>query len=133
MVAEAWLDPVAQAPDAAAGVSNAFNGIIAGLREGSIVGCPLNNLALELAYAEPEFRTEIQRVFDQWQRSLAERISDTNVIAPGSGMTADELATLIIASYSGAMTMAKTAQAVRPLTVTLKLLEQLWRPPTPRG
>jgi TetR/AcrR family transcriptional repressor of nem operon len=126
MVTEAWADPVAQAPDAGTGVANAFNGIIAGLKEGAIVGCPLNNLALELAYAEPAFRAEIQEIFEQWQRALAQRIDETNLIAPGSGMTADELATLIIASYSGAMTMAKTAQTARPLTDTLKLLGRLW-------
>jgi AcrR family transcriptional regulator len=127
MVVDAWVTPVVEAKSADKGVAKAFKDIVSGLREGSIVGCPLNNLALELAYAEPDFRIEIQRIFDDWRAALAGSIRQSKLVGPGSGMTADELATLIIAAYSGAMTMAKTAQSVRPLNVTLKLLTRLWR------
>jgi TetR/AcrR family transcriptional repressor of nem operon len=127
MVADAWVTPVTDAKTADKGVVKAFKDIIGGLREGSIVGCPLNNLALELAYAEPDLRIEIQQIFDDWQAALASSIRQSKLVGPGSGMTADELATFIIAAYSGAMTMAKTSQSAQPLNVTLKLLTRLWR------
>ena len=50
---------------------------------------------------------------------------------PGSGATAEEVAMLVIATYSGAMTMAKTGQSVQPLKAALKLLSQLLEPNAP--
>ncbi len=127
MVEEAWVAPVMEAPSADKGVANAFKNIIGGLCEGAIVGCPLNNLALELAYAEPDFRREIQFIFEKWQGALSQRIAASHLIAKGSGVTPDELASLIVATYSGAMTLAKTAQSAKPLEIALKLLPRLWK------
>ena len=128
MVEEAWIAPVVDSTRADKGLAKAFKGIIGGLREGAIVGCPLNNLAIELANSEPEFRLEMQQIFDDWQTALAKRIKETKIVPRGSGMTAEDLATLVVAAYSGAMTMAKTSQTTRPLNVTLKLLSRLWKP-----
>lgn len=125
MVDEAWIEPVVRSPSAGKGVETAFKAIIRDLTEGSIVGCPLNNLALELAYAEPEFGSAIQEIFDRWQQALATTIKESGLSGRGTGMTADDLATFVIASYSGAMTMAKTAQSARPLKATLKLLDRM--------
>ena len=135
MVEEAWIAPVIEATNPKTGVTKAFQDIIGGLKEGAIVGCPLNNLALELAYAEPDFRTEIQAVFDHWQAALTRRFEQSRGNHTVAGLTASELATVIVASYSGAMTMAKSAQSSAPLNATLKFLNHLWQeapPASPR-
>ncbi len=126
IVEEAWFTPIVEARHPEKGIERAFKGIIDGLKKGAIVGCPLNNLALELAYAEPDFRKEIQAIFKKWQKTLAKRFAESRVIDPGGGISADELATFVIATYSGAMTMAKSAQSADPLRTTLKLLTRMW-------
>lgn len=126
IVEEAWFAPIVEAKDPGKGIEQAFRGVIGGLKKGSIAGCPLNNLALELAYAEPDFRKEIQAIFRKWQKTLAKRFVEDKAIGSASGISADELATFVIASYSGAMTMAKSAQSADPLKTTLKLLTRMW-------
>ncbi|MBV9527940.1 TetR/AcrR family transcriptional regulator [Sphingomonas sp.] len=127
-VEEAWIDPVRNAATAEAGVRKAMTDIIADLKEGSIAGCPLNNLALELAYAEPQFGSALQPIFDRWTQVLARQIGATGFALAGPAATAEEMATLVIAAYSGAMTMAKTGQSVQPLKAALKLLTRLLEP-----
>ena len=125
-VEEAWFTPIVEAKRPDKGIERAFRGVIDGLKRGSIVGCPLNNLALELAYAEPDFRREIQAIFKKWQKTLARRFAESEMIDTRGDISADELATFVIASYSGAMTMAKSAQSADPLKTTLKLLTKMW-------
>jgi hypothetical protein len=97
-------------------VSRIFAGIAAGIEaRGRVAGCPLNNLALELALADPEFREAVDSVFSEWRAALGDRIGGT----PG-GARLDQTrraaaAMFIISTYSGAMTQAKTSQNSAPL------------------
>jgi len=124
IVDEAWIAPVAEAADPVAGVTNAFQGIIRGLGKDRIAGCPLNNLAVELAYAEPDFRRELQAIFQKWQDTLSARIAESGTW--DDGLSPAEIATFVIASYSGAMTLAKSGQSAAPLNIALKLLTNRW-------
>lgn len=124
VVEEAWIDPVLDAADAFEGITNAFEGIAGGLRRRRIAGCPLNNLAVELAFAEPEFRKAIDKIFRKWRDVLAEKIAGS--ANRPAGLSPDELATFIVASYSGAMTLAKSSQSPEPLKVALKCLATQW-------
>lgn len=125
MVDEAWIAPVLEADKPVEGVGNALRGIVKDLGK-PIIGCPLNNLALELANSDPEFRKEIQAVFDSWRDALAVRFAQSKQLLRKSGLTPEELATFVVASYSGAMTLAKSAQSAEPLNVTLKFLTNMW-------
>ena len=113
-----WMEPLALAPSAAAGLDKVFRSIERALDERQAVrGCPLNNLALELSLTDPEFRGEIQRLFARWQAAILAKLrSDAR-----EGRLADPdpsgLATLVLAAYSGAMAMAKAEQSSRPLKV----------------
>lgn len=121
-VDEAWIRPVNEAENAAEGVRRAFDGILDGLDDAPIAGCPLNNLALELACAEPEFRQELQIIFERWQEALSKRIATGRVRRKQGQVSPAELATFIVASYSGAMTLAKSSQSSAPLNTALKVL-----------
>ncbi|MGH8138177.1 MAG: TetR/AcrR family transcriptional regulator [Steroidobacteraceae bacterium] len=115
-VRETWVDPVRTAASLPAAVSQVFAQITAGIEaRGRVAGCPLNNLALELALADPEFRDAVEAVFAEWRAALGDRIGST----PG-GVRLDRsrraaAAMFIISTYSGAMTQAKTSQSAAPL------------------
>jgi hypothetical protein len=54
-------------------------------------------------------------VFEQWSDAIASRIRSEQAAGAFDDTNADELATFIIASYSGAMAIAKAAQDSAPL------------------
>jgi AcrR family transcriptional regulator len=119
-VREAWISPVEEARDTVSGVRTAFHLVADGLREqGFVRGCPANNLAVELAFADADFRAALQPIFEEWREAIARRLID-------EGRDADEardLATLVVAAYSGAMSMAKVEQTPEPLLIALRAVE----------
>jgi hypothetical protein len=78
-------------------------------------GCPVNNLTLELAFADPDYRAELRRLFDLWRSTITERL--------GGGREA--LAALVVAAYSGAMALAKVEQRGEPLRLCARELKAL--------
>src|SRR5258706_16169418 len=53
-VRQTWIVPVLSASSLEKGIAAVFREIIAGLEaRGSVAGCPLNNLALELSLSDP--------------------------------------------------------------------------------
>ncbi|WP_394823638.1 TetR family transcriptional regulator C-terminal domain-containing protein [Pendulispora albinea] len=128
-----WIEPVQSARAASEGIFEVFDAIIASLDErGAVQGCPLGNLALELSLADPDFRAAVREVFETWRRALAERLRTER--RAGKGETDPEaLATLIVASYSGAMAMAKAEQSSEPLKVCADELARVLGPRTRKG
>ncbi|HEY1891853.1 MAG TPA: helix-turn-helix domain-containing protein [Steroidobacteraceae bacterium] len=122
-VREAWIDPVRNAPAFGKGVADAFRSIIGGMRaQGPVLGCPLNNLALELALTDVDLRRGVESIFVEWRGVLVDRIGGTR---GGARLDADRraaAANFVISVYSGAMNMAKAAQNTAPLTDALELL-----------
>jgi AcrR family transcriptional regulator len=125
-VREAWMDPVRNASALGKGVAEAFGSIIGGMRgRDSVQGCPLNNLALELALTDADLRRGVESVFAEWRSALIERIGDTRGGARLGDNDRTAAANFVISVYSGAMNMAKAAQSVAPLVDALELLS-LW-------
>lgn len=120
-----WIAPVRSAPDAIDGIAGVFDRIAAGLRRrGGVSGCPLNNLALELSLADPEFRTAMQAVFEAWRAALAARLRADQAAGRLAPADADDLAALIVAAYSGAMAQAKAQQDAAPLEACARQLKR---------
>ena len=93
-VEEVWIAPMGSAPSAKQGIQAIFEGLADQLdAQGSVRGCPVNNLTLELAFADPEYRAELRALFDRWRQAIADRLR---------GATADAVATMVISAYSGA-------------------------------
>lgn len=115
-VQDAWVEPVRTAPTAMDGILTVFQRIAVSLdARGMVLGCPLNNLVLELSLADPEFRDALKAIFDQWRSALAEKFrADEDAGALKAGV-AENLAALVVASYSGAMALAKASQDSVPL------------------
>ena len=115
---ETWLEPVRSAANAQAGILGVLDSLARELdAQGSVRGCPVNNLTLELAFAEPDFRAELRRLFDLWRSTIAKRLSGRN--------DGDALAALVVAAYSGAMAMAKVEQRGEPLRLCARELKPL--------
>lgn len=123
---QAWLDPLLAAPSVAEGVRTAIAATSGGLRaQGFVRGCPVNNLAVELAFADSDFRAALQAIFAEWQCTIAERLGREGMPADFRDVPPEALAGFVIAAYSGAMTMAKAEQSPAPLENTLALLMRL--------
>ncbi len=76
-----------------------------------MTGCPLNNLAQELSSVDEQFRCKIEAVFDGWRRGIADRLRlgrDEGYI--DANVDCDQAAMFFIASFEGAIGMAKNAQ-----------------------
>lgn len=122
-VRKAWIEPVVVAPTAAEGIAEAFAAIIAELEsKQAVTGCPLNNLALELAGVDGDFRLALQAVFAAWRNALAGKMRADNTAGKAGYAEPDTVAAFAVAAYSGAMALAKTSQSVEPLKLCAKEL-----------
>jgi AcrR family transcriptional regulator len=124
-VAQTWIAPLREAKTTLDGVTSVFKSIAAQLETRRAVrGCPLNNLTLELAFADPDFQAGLAKVFANWQSEIEAKLKqDMNeqVLArskPGP------LAAYIIAVYSGAMALCKVQQSAAPLLQCLPELRE---------
>lgn len=122
-VEETWIEPVRTAPDALDGIAGVFDRIAEGLRRrGAVSGCPLNNLVLELALADPEFRSAMDAVFGAWRAAIAARLRADQAAGRLAEADADDLAAFVVAAYSGAMAQAKAQQDAAPLEACARQL-----------
>jgi AcrR family transcriptional regulator len=115
-VRETWIDPLRTAPSVSRGILHVFAEIIRGIeKRGSVAGCPLNNLAMELSFSNPRFRDALQSIFGAWQAALAQRLGETRGGARLDRARRAAAAAFIVSSYSGAMNLAKAMQSASPL------------------
>jgi AcrR family transcriptional regulator len=122
-VRETWIDPIREARSLNAAIQRVFAAIIRGIeRRGAVYGCPLNNLAMELSFSNPQFRDALGALFLEWQAVLAQRIARTRGGARLDKQEHAAAAAFIVASYSGAMNMAKATQSAAPLRVAARAL-----------
>jgi AcrR family transcriptional regulator len=116
-VEQTWLEPVRAASSAREGVLQVFEEIARELdAQGSVRGCPVNNLTLELAFADPDYRTALSELFGRWRDTIAEKIGEREP---------QGRAAMVVACYSGAMAMAKVEQRGEPLRLCAKELARL--------
>lgn len=132
-VTQTWIEPIRHAPSAAQGVAGVFDAVADGLeRDGAVLGCPVNNLVLELSLTDPDFQRALRRVFDHWEQTIAQRFRED--LKNGSVRDVDpvKLATLVVAAFSGAMSLAKAAQNATPVRVCRKELARILPTSSPR-
>jgi AcrR family transcriptional regulator len=125
-VEETWIAPVRKGASATGAIRQVLARIAADLdAQGSVRGCPLNNLALELSLMDTDFRDAMEEVFRAWRAALAEALrAEIGDRASGKG-EAEDLASFVVASYSGAMAMAKASQDTAPLKACARRLVAL--------
>jgi AcrR family transcriptional regulator len=122
-VEDTWLAPLRDAATTLDGVTEVFARITRELDENRAVrGCPVGNLTLELAYADPDFRRELAAVFDRWRAAIAAKLAHDMARRIVRRRDPDALAAYVVAVYSGAMALAKLEQRSQPLDACLQEL-----------
>lgn len=115
-VTATWIEPIAKSSSAKSGIHEVMTGIADELEQAQRVrGCPLNNLTLELALADSEYRAAISMIFGEWQRVITEKLKSDIAAGRLQNMDAESFSTFVVAAYSGAMAIAKAEQSVRAL------------------
>jgi AcrR family transcriptional regulator len=123
------IEPVRSARTATDGILSVFDRIITELDgRRTILGCPLNNLALELSLADPDFRTAVDDLFGRWRAAIAQRVRDDRSAGRLDDVDAEALAAFVVAAFSGAMAQAKAAQNTVPLKACAQQLSRLIKP-----
>jgi AcrR family transcriptional regulator len=127
-VEETWIAPLLSAPDTISGLRAVFEGTIADLtRSGVVTGCPVNNLAIELSGQDDDLREEIAVIFQRWRATIAGKLAGDVRAGRLSKIDPESMATLVVASFSGAMAMAKALQSVEPIRECWRELQRLIR------
>ncbi|QND68798.1 TetR/AcrR family transcriptional regulator [Mesorhizobium loti] len=133
-VEETWIAPVLAASTAREGVRAVFEAVAAELeQQGFVRGCPLNNLAHELSLADPDFRIALAGIFAGWRRAISDKLRADQQAGREEGTDPERFAALTVATYSGAMSMAKTAQDASVLRDCLAGLERSALSPSQGG
>ena len=102
-------------------VTAVFDTIAAALdRSGRVEGCPLNNLTLELALGDADFRSAVGPIFDGWRAAIAARVREDQRAGLSRGLDPDDFATQVVAACSGAMAMAKADQSSAALRIVAR-------------
>nr|WP_278254316.1 TetR/AcrR family transcriptional regulator [Sphingobium sp. BYY-5] len=115
-VRQAWIEPLDICADAPAAIDLIFENIISELADkGAVSGCPLNNMAMEVSAHDPEMRVALGEIFAAWHDALSAKFQADLTSGRAGNIDPGRLATLVIATYSGAMAMAKARQDVRAL------------------
>ncbi len=88
-------------------------------------GCPMGNLATELADAHEGFRQRLAGVFDLWRARLAgalARAQADGMLVPGADCRG--LAGFVVASLEGAILLARVQKDIRVMETCV---DELWR------
>jgi TetR/AcrR family transcriptional repressor of nem operon len=112
---ETWIGPLEKAPSASKGILSVFDAVAKGITDRKILGCPVTNLALELSLADLDFQHALCAAFDRWEKAIADRLRDEQAGQRQKAIDSAALATLVVAIFSGAMSLAKAAQSPAPL------------------
>jgi len=124
-IGDTWVAAVEAAPNARVGILGVFESTIAALdAAGRVQGCPLNNLALELSLADPDFAQAIAAEYGTWRKAIAAKLAvECAPYAPDPAA----FATFVVALFSGAMAIAKAEQCSAALTNCAAQLAKIMR------
>jgi len=118
-IKERWLDPLADSVDPIAALKKTMRQFA---REEDtngrlIQGCPLNNLAQEMAPLDEGFRRRLEKIYSAWREALEAAFA--RGIKAGTvrkGIFPPRVAALVVAALEGIMGTAKNAQSEELLT-----------------
>jgi AcrR family transcriptional regulator len=117
-VLQFWLRPLEEYNDPIDGlqrlISEAGKNIS---NEDVLLGCPLNNLCLEMSPINDGFRQRVNQIYELWREAFARvlRSGQANGTVIKS-IDATDCATFIVASLAGCRSLAKSAQSRDVLT-----------------
>jgi TetR/AcrR family transcriptional repressor of nem operon len=127
-VALTWIAAVEAAPTAAEGIIQIFERVADHLDDqGSVSGCPLGNLALELSLTDEGLRAAIEGEYDAWRSAIA-RCFERDAARGGAPFVGEDplaYADTVVAMFTGAMSIAKSEQSARALRSCIAVLRRI--------
>jgi AcrR family transcriptional regulator len=124
-VASTWIVRVAEADTAAQGIVAVFERVAEALeQQGSVGGCPLGNLASELALGDDELREAIAKSYVGWRTAIANKIEADRTRGRAAYASGDAagFADVVIALFTGALTIGKADQSTNALRAAVRQL-----------
>ncbi len=128
MVEEDWLRPLARADNPIDCLQEILAGFAArGDPEFILLGCPLNNLALEMSFEDQGFRIRVKDIYDRWQSGLSRAlIRGREKGYVREGFEVEAVATFILAGLAGCRALAKNGRDGRVLEHCVKAMTGYW-------
>ncbi|HSE41362.1 MAG TPA: TetR/AcrR family transcriptional regulator [Acidobacteriota bacterium] len=121
------IDPVINASNPLVAIRN----VVLSLRKETpdsdlLTGCPINNLANELALQDPEIQMALATLFHNWEAAWTKSLQrELKSGRRHNYKDPRELSLSLIALIEGAQAMAKAHQSRKPLDVALKRVEKI--------
>lgn len=131
-VAQTWIATVSDADTGAEGIAAVFETTADLLdRNGAVQGCPLGNLALELSLADEDLRAAVEHAYRDWRGAIAARLRRDG--EAGQAAFADDdpdgFADVVVAMFTGAMSIAKAEQKTIALRACVRRLRKMMGAP----
>ena len=126
VIQRTWIDPLRDATDPLTRLQEIMAATFGRLSRRDIeLGCPLNNLALEMSPIDEDFRRRLDEVYALWVDGIAEALTGGRE----AGMVRKDIdpartAAFIVGAIAGARAMAKTARSAEVLTGCADSLRQ---------
>ena len=123
-----WIAAVEAAPTAAEGIMQVFERVADALDgQGSVSGCPLGNLALELSLSDELLREAIEDEYRIWRRAIAACLKRDAAAgrAPFASEDPTGFADTVVAMFTGAMSIAKAEQGTGSLRACARQLKRM--------
>jgi AcrR family transcriptional regulator len=106
------LERAGDAPDLPAAINHYFVHQAERLRDSDFArGCPIATVALETASDIEPIRQACEEVFASWRTTFGRVLRDAGV----PEADAEPLATFVLSSYEGALTMSRTLRDIQPM------------------
>lgn len=121
MVVETWEAPLAEADNAIDGIQGCLTTKLECMTAEQIAcGCPLNNLAQELSSTDPEFREQIEGIYDYWRELIVDRLRQGQADGDVRGdANVDHAGTFIVAALAGVAGFAKSKQSAEVARISI--------------
>jgi AcrR family transcriptional regulator len=121
------IDPVINAPQPLAAIRQTISRLRKEVPASDLLtGCPINNLASELALQDEEFQSALATVFSDWETAWTKALHrELQSGRPHAYKDPREFSLYLIALIEGGQAMAKAKQSREPLDVALKRAEEI--------
>lgn len=112
-----WVEPLLQSNDPISALKEIIQQSGKEITEEDIqCGCPLNNLAQEMAPVDEGFRSRVEAIYQSWREGIAKALEHGQKMGTvKKDIDARSVATMLVASLEGCMGLAKNAQSKKVL------------------
>jgi len=111
-----WVDPLLEADDPLTALKEIIMQCGEITKEDIQCGCPLNNLAQEMAPVDEGFRSRVEAIYQLWRQGTAKALEHGKTTgAVKKDVDVNSVATMLVASLEGCMGLAKNAQSKKVL------------------